>query len=471
MTVFIRRLAFFAIGMTVSLSAIAQDDLDSLQRRLVEIEAEQAESNGAIEAMGAQIEALAADNQNDPLAEQSAEEPQDVVNDVSEDSRTEASPPPTPAQPALFPELADESRFILKSQDGFEFGIDGLIAVRYEYNHREDDGTGSSRNQQGFHNTATRINFRGSLYDEFGYWVRLNADEFGADPSIDAAMGIWRIKDSTTLVFGQFPNLLTREQGIPLDKLMVQESSPTNFTFDPFAYKGLMLAYHRPRIILRGIINDGYRSLSNSFFSEPSADWAIAGQIVGMVVGDQDDWNRFNNFTSRSGSDFAWQFNVAFHLQQGDSNLDPDGGSSDDLFLGILESSIEGDGWNFYTSAYYRRTEPITDISADNFGVSDMGLVLQGGVWVASKYEAYSRFDITAPDNDRLTDGDDFRTFTVGANYYPRPHTDNLKVGLEALYMPDAEASSIVEPSVFSSVRASPAGDQWVVRLQTTIRW
>jgi hypothetical protein len=137
------------------------------------------------------------------------------------------------------------------------------------------------------------------------------------------------------------------------------------------------------------------------------------------------------------------------------------------LFLGIIESSIEGDGWNLYTSAYYRRTEPI-DM---NVSFDDTGFVLLGGVWVATHYEVYSRFDITIPDDDRPTEADDFRTLTVGANYYPVPHSDNIKIGLEALYMFDAEASSIVAPNVNSSVRASPAGDQWVVRLQATIRW
>jgi len=434
-----------------SFSAVAQDDLDSLHRRLAEVEAEQAESQGSIEDLRAQIKALAAETKDDP---------QSSVIDVPKDT--------VGHQYSVFPEIADEARFIIRSKnDKFNFGIDGLIAVRYEYNHREDDGTGSSRNQYGFQNTATRINFRGSLYKKFGYWVRFNADAFGTSPVIDAAMGMWYINDELTFVFGQFPSLLTREQGSPLDKLMVQESSPTNFTFDPFAYKGVMLAYNRPRIVFRGMINDGYRSTNNSYFEEPSARWAVAGQIVGMVVGDQDDWKRFNNFTSRPGGDLAWQLNGAFHVQKGESNLDPNNGSSDDLFLGIIESSIEGDGWNLYTSAYYRRTEPINM----NERFDDTGFVLQGGVWVATHFEVYSRFDITIPDDDRPKESDHFRTFTVGSNYYPVPHTDNFKLGLETLYMFDAEASSIVEPNINSSVRASPAGDQWVIRLQATIRW
>ena len=78
---------------------------------------------------------------------------------------------------------------------------------------------------------------------------------------------------------------------------------------------------------------------------------------------------------------------------------------------------------------------------------------------------------MTIPDSDRPTKGDEFKTITAGVNFYPIPRSDKIKVGLEGLYFLDAEASSIVDPNVFSSVRASPAGDQWVIRTQAHIRW
>jgi hypothetical protein len=250
---------------------------------------------------------------------------------------------------------------------------------------------------------------------------------------------------------------------------MVLESSPTNYVFDPFGFKGVMLGYHMPRVVFRGIINDGYRSFSNSAFDEASADWALAGQVVGMAVGDEGDWERFNNFTSRPGSDFAWQLNGAFHVQEGTSHSgDPAGGGSDDLFLGIVESSMEGDGWNVYGSGYYRHTNPN---AGGMSSVDDVGFVIQGGAWVADHFEVYTRFDMTIPDDDRPTQGDEFKTITTGFNFYPIPHTDNIKIGTEVMYMFDAEADSIVEPNTFSSVRASPDGGQWVIRTQAQILW
>ncbi len=470
MGVLVRSLAIILIFVTTTVSA-AQVDLDALLRRLAEVEAEQAKSRETIAGLRSEIDALNAEAKDSRVVAQRSEDTLQLATVAPSDADVETALPSTPGlvHRNIFPELANESQFVLQSDDQeFSLAIDGLIATRFEYNYRKDDGTGSSDSDQGWETIATRLNFRGNVYKDFGYWLRFNADEFASDPFIVAAMAMRSINDHTTLVVGQFPSTLTRDQGIPLDKLMVLESSPTNYVFDPFGYKGVMLGYHTPRLVFRGIINDGYRSFNNSAFDEASADWAFAGQVVGMAVGDEDDWDRFNNFTSRPGSDFAWQLNAAFHVQEGTSHSDdPVGGGSDDLFLGILESSMEGDGWNAYASGYYRSTDP----SDGGMSVDDVGFVIQGGAWVAEHFEVYSRFDMTIPDDDRPTEGDEFKTITAGINFYPRPHTDNLKIGAEVLYMFDPESDSIVEPNTFSSVRASPDGGQWVFRTQAQILW
>ena len=229
-------LAILFIGMTPSVSAAAEGDLDALLRRLAEIEAEQAKYQATIEALRSEIEALGRKTEDGRPAEQPAEENRDVVTDVPADAdQASVASTPQPARRAMFPELAHESQFILESEDGdFSFGIDGLLVGRYELNHREDDGTGSSDTDSGFEVVGTRINFRGKVFEDFGYWVRLAADEHGSDPVIDAAMGMWYINDDTTLVAGQFPSVLTRDQGIPVDKLQTTEFFSHELRLRPF---------------------------------------------------------------------------------------------------------------------------------------------------------------------------------------------------------------------------------------------
>ena len=422
MIIFVRMLVMLFIGMTVAVSATAQDDFDTLQRRLAEIEADQAKAQSTIKALHSELESFRRESKNDRRPEQGAKEVQKVGAELPADAGTQEKLPDTSKTSArlLFVQLSEGSMFTLHSDDGeFTLALDGVIMTRYEFNHRSDDGSGSSNNDSGFENLATRINFRGKVFGDYGYWFRLQADEFGDDPIIDAAMGLWFINEDTTLAAGQFPSPWTRSQGLPVDKLQTAESSPTNYAFDPFGYKGVILGYHTPRFVFRGLIHDGYRSISNSAFDQPSAKWGLGGQISGLAVGVPEDWKRFDNFTSRPGGDFTWLLNGAFLVQEGNSHgKDP---ASSDLFMGIVESTMEGDGWNLYGAGYYRYTDP----SSDGIKADDYGFVLQGGAWVAKHVEVYSRFDMTIPDNDRPTENENFKTLTTGGSFYPIPHTDN----------------------------------------------
>ena len=194
-------LAILFIGIAPSARAAMQDDLDALRRRLGEVEVEQAKSQATIEALRLEVEAKQAKSQAtiealrseiaaldrateyDRLADQPAQEIQDVVTDAPADTDLPSVASARESERrTINPELARESRFVFKSDDGdFSLGIDGTLIGRYELNHRKDDGTGHSDTDQGFQTTGTRINFQGTLYGDYGYWARINADEFG-DP-------------------------------------------------------------------------------------------------------------------------------------------------------------------------------------------------------------------------------------------------------------------------------------------------
>jgi hypothetical protein len=448
-------LAFFVVffSFTTPANAEEQSEIEAVRARLAEVEAEQTRTQALVEDLLKRLETAEAN----PAAAPSGYLVTEKVISPIEQADVAAR---GPEKSALFPMLADESRFTLRSADGdFEFGVDGLLVGRAEYNYRSDDGSGNSRHVSGFQTTGTRINFRGHVHGDYGYWARLQADEFGADPIFDALAGIYKFNDDTIMAFGQFPNVLTREQGLAVEKIQAVEASPTNVVFDPFAFKGAILGYHMPRMIVRGIVNDGYRSFANGIDNRPegpSSDWAFAGQVVGMAIGDESDWDRFNNLTSRRGSDLAWQVDGAFHAQGGP-----------DIYLGIVQSSLEGDGWNLYTAGYYRDT----DEEFDEVGGKDLGLVVQGGFWTSKRTEVYGRYDLTRPDSDRPVEGDSFRTITAGLNFYLKPHSDSIKLQGELMYMMDPESESLVQPDTLTSVRASPDGGQFVFRTQAQLRW
>jgi len=369
-----------------------------------------------------------------------------------------------PNNRAIFPNLTIDSRFVLETEDrDFKLQLDGMVVFRYEVNHQSDDGTGTSGDQHRFNRTGTRVNFRGHVYRDFSYWFRLNFDEDLA--FTDTAVVIYHLNEDVNLAFGQFPAIWLREGATTADLLQTVEASATNTVFDPTAYQGVMLGVHLDKLLLRGLVSDGVFSISDVFNNPTEADYGLGGQVGWMLVGDEDDYTRFANFTSRPGSDFAMLLDASFNWQQGSRNIDPTGLKSD-LLLAVAQASLEGDGWNLYSGFMYRYTDP----SSDGFRAEDYGFVLQGGAWLCEHFEGYSRFDMTIPDKDRPTEGNDFRTFTTGLIYYPFPESDNIKLTTEFLYMPDAESDSIVEPNRFSSVTPA-AGAQRTVRVQALLRW
>ena len=131
--------AILFFGMTTSVCAAAEGDLDALLRRLADVEAEQAKNRATIEALRSELEALGRKAEDDRRAEQPAKKPakkaRAVVTDVPADAGAQASLPPNPGPQhrTMFPELADEARFVLRTDDGdFSLGLDGLIVGRYE---------------------------------------------------------------------------------------------------------------------------------------------------------------------------------------------------------------------------------------------------------------------------------------------------------------------------------------------------
>ena len=102
-----RLLAILAIGMITTASA-AQDDLDTMRRRLAEIEAEQAKSQETIKALRSEVDTLRAETKPDWLTEQRAAEIRALVSDVLADADTRMShlQNPGPDHRPAFPELA-----------------------------------------------------------------------------------------------------------------------------------------------------------------------------------------------------------------------------------------------------------------------------------------------------------------------------------------------------------------------------
>ena len=131
------------------------------------------------------------------------------------------------------------------------------------------------------------------------------------------------------------------------------------------------------------------------------------------------------------GEEYAAMIGAAGHIESNET-LNPvgvAGGSADVLFAGYTaDVSVEGDGWNFFaaffgfSSDYEGLLDLDGDATPDNLSFTDMGVVVQGGVFVPdTDVEVFARYDGIFVDEDRAGD-DTFNTLTFGMNWYWAGH-------------------------------------------------
>ena len=103
---------------------------------------------------------------------------------------------------------------------------------------------------------------------------------------------------------------------------------------------------------------------------------------------------------------------------------------------------------------------------------TDLGFVIQGGMFVSRRVEIFLRYDHLIPDGKARSPGfvqgtgtEEFRTATSGLNFYVIPESSLAKLTVDFQYMFDAQSTSIVSP-VFNSGVFESTGRQWTLRLQ-----
>ena len=111
-------------GMTAFAHAAATDS------------AGQAKSPITFQALHSQIDALGKETEDDPPTGSSGEKTENVESNVEQKAGAQSTPQPASGTKErwMFPELKDESKFVLRTQDGdFKLMIHGLLVGRFEY--------------------------------------------------------------------------------------------------------------------------------------------------------------------------------------------------------------------------------------------------------------------------------------------------------------------------------------------------
>ncbi|MEQ8770553.1 MAG: porin [Phycisphaerales bacterium] len=333
--------------------------------------------------------------------------------------------------------------------------INGYVEFRYDLNHTKGGTMTSEDLTTGFSLPRSRIKVTGNIHERARYEIEGQFSSSDGSFVVLDAYGAFEIADGTELWLGQFVAPYLREFTLAPWNQLGAERSAMNRVFTVGRTQGVMLARTTDRWRTRVSFNDGANTRNTDFTSTAEADLALTGRLEYLGSG---AWSQFADFSSFRGSDRAWMLGLAGHWQDGgETALTPDAS-----LTGVTaDFSVEGDGFNAFAALAWQRT----DSAAGDF--DDLGVLVQGGVFVTDIVELFARYDVILADDDRTADSD-FHTLTAGLNWYLIPESQAAKVTLDVQYFLDAEASSPITPSTGVGLLGS-TDEQVNVRLQISM--
>ena len=358
-----------------------------------------------------------------------------------------------------------DGKFFLASPDGaFRLNVSGILQFRYNLNFRDVDNPDEELTN-GFNGRRTKLVFDGTVSPGIDFYIQGAFGTSGGTFTLDQAYGSYSWDSGVSVRWGQFKLPFLREE-LTSDKYqLTAERSVTNRVFTQDYSQGVQLAYEAERFRVLGALSDGFGALSSPYYSPAEADVALTARAEARLGAAA--WKVFQDFTSFREGAAGGLVGAAVHWETFGStgNTDTFGGTPAaelDMVSYTADASYEGGGWNLYGALVGRTIDPDGSESMDDFGA-----VVQGGIFVSEKTEAFARWDAVFPDGDRAA-GEDFHTVTVGANHYfvAGSHAAKFTADVQWFLDSQAESADVVTPSEGIGLAPAAEDDQFAIRLQ-----
>ncbi len=397
-----------ALGQDGSTGAASPSGDASLQQQMENMRRELERVQQANSAMRGEIDQLRAENDGEWMTEQRANEIKGLVQDVLADADTRASLLDTGMTAGW------DDHFFLASTDGrFLLQFEGLEQIRFIWNYHDE----VDRYRYGFENARTELTFRGHVFSEnIEYMVRGDYVRSGGQMTLEDAWTRYRFDDKWAVRFGQYKLPFSREFLISNSEQQLVERSLVNLFFSPKYGQGLELEYgdSQNRFSVSFEDNNGIAFSQdggpNTVWSAQDTEWAFAARYERLVAG---TWEQFSGFTSRPGDEFGLLIGLGFAGEQGESTGTPTLDRDESRLLEFTaDISADWGGANAFGSFYYAYYDNPAAIF--NF----FGFTVQGGIYVAPKWELFARGELLFFDSSFEGLGSNLMVATVGVNYY-----------------------------------------------------
>ncbi|MCA9284288.1 MAG: hypothetical protein KDA22_03670 [Phycisphaerales bacterium] len=432
-------------ALVANTALAAQDGGDTVESQLQRMteRLESLERDNA--SLREEVTQLRTESGQDWLTEQRAEQIRTLVTDVLADADQRASLQSS----AMTAGWSDG--FFLASPDGrFKLQISGLLQTRYIYNYADNVPPGSvdGSNLAGFEVARSQITFRGHVFDPAltfmlrggfsrgggGVYAQdqlpRDTGEFpGGNFQLYDAWMRYHFNEQISIRAGQFKLPFNREELVYAGNQLAVERSLVNYMTGIGYSQGIEFEYRNDWFAFMGAFSEGGTDFlagplgtqgpflgtipPNSTWSTREAEGAGTGRVELKLAG---SWDQFRQFTSPIGDSFGLLVGTAGTYQRGrvpsflNNNVHP-------TFWGVTGdvTALFG-GASLFASATYERLDysPSTFNSWDIFGV-----VVQGGIYVAPKWEIFGRFEYgTVNGSDNAPNISDLYVGTVGVNWY-----------------------------------------------------
>ncbi len=350
---------------------------------------------------------------------------------------------------------ARNANFGLTSANGDStLNFSGGHQSRYTFTLRDDNSGAQDEIESGFSNGLTLIQLDGSVVSpDTTYEIQMYVNDSGGFMLRNAFLH-QDFGNGTSGWVGQFVAPVTRES-MQQDQFRTQriERSVTDMVFGAGVIQGVALSHTDSENTWRvtGSFNDGAGTANTAYNSPLEAEFGITVRGDFAFEGTVDPfYDTIRNFGT--GGDDAMILGGYFHIQQSE---DP----STTLIQGGADFLMASkDGWNVYAAGHLRDFDP--GGGADN--VLDMGLNVQGGMFIDEQTEIFAGWDCVNPDSDRPGEADPFNTITVGVNHFPFAGSQAVKLSGGIIIFVDATTDSggLVSQSTDAGLLTDTEGGQ-----------
>ena len=452
--------------------------IDDMARRLDALEKRNAELQG-------QVVELKSQNGEQWLTEERAAEVRELVKDVLADSATRTSLQSNGATAGW-----DNGFFIASPDNRFRLEIGGLVQARWVWSSQREpytaDGIVEQGTQLAYDQTLNRTGFdvhnielwaqghvispdiqymlKGIFSNDSSTSLRpndgsaggfLGESSSGTFTLLDAWVRV-NLTDDWSVRVGQFRAPYGREFLVLEQYQMAVDRSLVSLHYGMGYTQGLELEWLSNEARWRFSVNDGGNDAIaaegqvvgshplNSPWFEQQNIWGVTTRFDWKGSG---GWAQFDQFTSPDGSEPGWLWGIALNAQATNPNEivplnqgDPSNSSVTNTWIGLTtDFTMQFGGASLFASAYYNyvdsnaayyRTTVVAANSFDAGSVSTLGFTLQGSVYLAPKWEVFSRYEymhLTASNSSELSDEllgnflfnqGHVSILTTGLNYY-----------------------------------------------------